>query len=237
MSATVLELPDRAVVTEAESWPARARAAQITDTASYAGACELLLGIKDLRRKIAETFDPHVQRACDAHRALVKEKRDAEAPLTEAETIVKGAIAAYDQEQERLLREAQRRLDEEARKKAEDDRLALAAAMELEGKLYGDDALVDEAHALIEAPITPVPVAPAPRTTPKVAGVSIRTTYAAEVVDLRALVTFVAANPSHLNLLSANMPALNAQARSLQAAMHIPGVRVVPTQSVAAGRR
>jgi hypothetical protein len=60
-----------------------------------------------------------------------------------------------------------------------------------------------------------------------VEGVSTATRYRAEVVDLLALVRYVAANPHMVNLLVANGPALNAQARSLREAMQLPGVKVV----------
>jgi hypothetical protein len=79
-----------------------------------------------------------------------------------------------------------------------------------------------------------VAVAPA---VPKVGGISYRDTYSAKVTDLIALVKFVAANPTHVGLLKANEVALNAQARSLKAQMRIPGVEVVKTRDVAAGRR
>lgn len=235
--AEVLEFSGREVRDEALTWPDRARAAVITDTASYTAAADLLLGVKALRKRIAETFDPHVKRAFEAHRALTREKADAEAPLTEAERIVKDALVAYDREQERQRQEAQRKADEEARRREEDERLALAAAMEKEGNEYGDAALVREAEALIAAPPPPVVAAPVAKATPKVAGVSYRTTYSAQVTDIVALIRFVAANPTHVALLTPNITALNGQARSLKQSMRIPGVRVVESRDVAAGGR
>jgi hypothetical protein len=236
--ATVIDFPEAARVTEqALTWPERARGAAVVDAESYGRASELLKGIKALRQEIADTFDPHVKRAHDAHRALLKEKADAEAPLTEAERIIKAALVAYNTEQERLRRIEQERLEREAKAKADEEALARAAAMEQEGRDFGDPALVEEAHQLLTeqlaAPPPPVAVA---RTTPTVAGIVHRTTWSARVVDLIALVKFVAANPSHIGLLQANQAALNAQARSLKAAMRLPGVQAVPTQDVAAGR-
>jgi hypothetical protein len=101
-----LEIPidAGAVTSEALSWPDRARATVITDSTTYTDACELLKGIKALRVRIGETFDPHIGRAFQAHRALCKEKQDAEAPLTEAERILKAALVAYDDAQERIRR-------------------------------------------------------------------------------------------------------------------------------------
>lgn len=235
MSSTVAESPDRSVAIEAMTWPDRARAAIVTDASTYEIAAQMLLGIKDLRKKIADTFDPHCKRAFEAHRALTKEKADAEAPLTQAERIIKDSLRAYDAEQERLRREAQRLADEEARRREEDERVARAAALEREGREFGDDMLVEEAHALINEPAPVVTAAPIAKATPAVKGISYRTTYSAQVTDLVALIRFVAANPSHAALLTPNMTALNAQARSLKQALRLPGVHVIETRDVAAG--
>lgn len=229
---------DRTVTQEALTWPERARATAVVDVATYQAASELLKGIKQLRQKIAETFDPHVKRAFDAHRALCEEKRQAEAPLTEAERVIKNALIAYDNEQERLRRAEQQRLEREAREQQEREAIERAAALEREGKDYGDDSMVAEARQIIEEQLVapPPPVASVAKTTPHVAGIVHRSTWNAQVTDLMALVRFVAANPSHVGLLSANLPALNAQARSLKGAMRLPGVQAVETRDVAARR-
>lgn len=218
-----------AVVEQAMTYPDKARALRIADAATYQAACEFLKGLKALRAEIAETFQPHITRAHEAHKALLKEKADAEAPLAEAERIAKAALVVYDQEQERIRRAEALRLQDEARRQEEDRRLAEAVALEAEGEAA-------EADALIEAPFD-VPVIAVAPTTPKVAGISYRETWSADVVDLGALVAYVARHPQFAALLSANMPALNAQARSLKGQLQIPGVKAVCTRDVAAGRR
>lgn len=225
--SSVLEFPDRTVVTEALTWPERAKAATITDEHSYHAAAELLLGIKDLRKKIAETFDPHCRRAFEAHRALTKEKADAEAPLTQAETIIKNAIRLFDAEQDRIRREQQRIADEAARVAAETEALERAAALEAEGKAYGDDAMVAEAHAIIETPVTAV-AAPVVKMTPKVAGITMRKTW-----------TFRIVNPNLVprQYLVIDESKVRGVVRSLGQAANIPGVEVYEETSVAAGRR
>jgi hypothetical protein len=227
MLSTVAEPLDRSVATEALTWPDRARAAVVRDAESYEIAAHLLLGIKDLRRKIAETFDPHCKRAYEAHRALTKEKADAEAPLTQAERIIKDSLRAYDAEQERIRREQQRIADERARREAEDRALEQAAAMEREGHEFGDVGLIAEAHAAIEAPIVAV-AAPIAKTTPKVAGVSMRKTWAFRVVDEARVPR---------QYLSVNETKIRGVVRALGSAAAIPGVEVFEETSVAAGRR
>lgn len=228
MALSLLDRPAQEVASEALTWPERARAAAVTDVDSYRMTAEMLLGIKALRAKVAETFDPHIQNAYRAHKDLVAEKQKAEAPLSEAERIIKDALRAFDAEQERIRREEQRRLEEVARKQEEDDRLARAAAMELEGQAFGDEALVDEAHALIEGPAQPMPIAPVAKATPKVQGISYRDVWRFEVVD-----------PTKVprQFLQVNESAIRSVVNGLKGNAQIPGVRVYCEREVAAGRR
>ncbi len=229
MAPLSLVVESGAVVERALAFPDQARALRIADARTYEGACEFLKVVKALRTEIAETFEPHIKRAHESHKALLKEKQDAEAPLAEAERIAKSALVTYDQQQEHVRREEQRRLQAELRRQEEDRRLSEAVAAEE----AGDTQAADE---LIEEPVFVPTVAVAP-STPKVSGISYRETWSANVVSLPQLVKFVAANPQFAGLLSANLPALNAQARSLKAQMQIPGVEAVCTRDVAAGRR
>lgn len=234
----VIDNPQTAAVTErAMTWPERARAIQIVDERTYIDAAETLKGIKALRSEVDAAFDPIVKAAFDSHRTAVAQKRKAEAPLTEAEGIIKATLGEYAREQERRRLEEQRRLDAIAREEEETRRLEQAAAMEAEGHQFGDDALVQEAHALIEQPIIAPPAAPLARAVPKVAGISYRETYGAEVTNLLLLVQHVAKNPGLLPLLTVNQTALNAQARSLKQSLDLPGVRVVKSSTTAAGNR
>ena len=224
-----LSTETQTVITEALTWPERAQALAIVSPESYTFGADLLLGIKDLRKRIADTFGPHVKRAFDAHRALVAEQRTAEAPLMDAERIIKDRLRAYDDEQERIRREEARRLEAIARQQEAERQLAAALAAEAAGDTTEADAIINEAPAPVVVQVE--------KATPKVAGISYRETWAAEVTDLAALVRHVAAHPEHANLLTANQTALNALARGLKAAMSIPGVRAVATRDVAAGRR
>lgn len=225
-----------AMKAEALAWPDRARALSILGTETYIQAGELLKGIKALRQTIAATFDPHIKRAFDAHRALCREKQDAEAPLLEAEQILKRGLVAYDTEQERLRREEERRRQDEARRIEEVRRLEEAATLEQEAHSTGDGALLDQAMELLEMPV-PTPVVAVEKTTPKVQGVTYRETWSAKVISPLALVKFVAAHPEHINLVSPNLTALNQLARAMKGAMKVDGVQAVSEKSVAASAR
>jgi hypothetical protein len=221
------------VTARALAWPEHVRGLAVTDAASYEAGAELLKGIKALRAELDATFDPIVSSAFRAHRTACEQKRKAEAPLSQAEATVKAALIRYDDEQERLRRAAQRRAEEEARRRDEDERLARAAELEREGNEFGDPALVEEAEALISQPPAPVAIAPVEKATPKVSGQHFVTTWSAQVTDMAAFVKFIASRPQFLNLLTVNQAALNAQARSLKEALQIPGVRAVPTKTLA----
>lgn len=225
-----------AVRNEALAWPDRARAVVIKDDASYTGAAELLKGIKALRQRIADTFDPHIKRAHEAHKGLVKEKATAEAPLTEAESIVKRSLVAYQAEQDRLRREEARKLEEAARREEETRRLDEAAALERVAEDTGDESMRAMAHEVMDAPMA-VAAAPVQPATPKVAGISYRDTYSARVVSLPRLIAFVAKNPQFANLLVPNTTALNQLARAQKEMLQVDGIEVVKERVAAAGSR
>ena len=81
---------------------------------------------------------------------------------------------------ERQRREEEARLREEARRKAEEE--ALARAVEAEAAGFGE--AVDE---ILDAPPTPVVPVILPPVAPKVAGISMRTTWKFRVVDEAAI--------------------------------------------------
>lgn len=197
----------------------------------YGSAGELLLGIKALRQEIAEFFEPLVRKAHEAHKALTMARAEKEQPLANAERVIKGKLDAYAREQKRLAdeRAAQERArleqEERARRDAEAERLeAEAAAYAVADPIVAAE-LVDAAQAVRSEPIA-IPT-PAAKPLPKVAGLSHRENWDADVVDLLALVQHVAAHPEHLPLVQANEASLRAMAKSLKSAMSIPGVRAV----------
>ena len=197
---------------------------KITTAPQYEEAGEKLKGIMALKKKIAETFDPHIKRAFEAHRSLVAEKKTHETPLQTAEALLKRAMLGYSLAEEQKRREAEARAQEEARKEREklEARAAKAAAA---GKEEKAAALATAASAVVAPIIQP--------TTPKLAGISTRTTYRAEVVDLMELVKAVAAGTVPLLALQANQTFLNNQARAMKETLAYPGVKAVQETGLA----
>lgn len=174
--------------------------------------------------------------------------------LDKAEATIKRAMVTWTTEQERLAAEARAKAEAEAR--AERERLAALereqaeAARKAEAEAQaaaeaGDEQAAAEAMAVAQAAqeqaaaaaltaqiVTVVPVVEAPA---KVAGISGRVTYSAEVTDLLALVKAVAAGQAPLECLQADVRFLGAQARAFKKSGQLyPGVTIIAERSIAA---
>lgn len=174
------------VTEQAMTWPLRATALVIEDSVTYVQASEFLKDIKALRKEVDAAFDPIISKAHDAHKEACGQKKRAEAPLAEAEQIIKRGLVAWDDAQEQIRRAEERRLAELARQEAERQRIEEAAALEREAGASVDAQeayyLRREAEALIETPIVTPPVF-VPSSTPKVAGLSYREVWKFRVVQ------------------------------------------------------
>ena len=207
---------------------AQARALEpITDAAHAERVGELLAAALDLRAQVDRTFDEHIARAYDAHRALIAEKRQAQAPAVEAERVLRALLVTWAAiEDERQRRELAA---------ADDAREAIAAQLEMQAsaaEATGDYAAAEAARLAIAST---APLAVAPRALPT--GVSARETWAAQIDDFGALVRAAAAHAPWLALLLPNQKALDQQARSLRHRLAIPGVTARRTTGIAARRR
>lgn len=173
--------------------------------------------------------------------------------LDSAETILKTGIGSYQNEQKRIAAEAQRKLDEEAAKErnrlaaeaasialkakeAEDKLRAEAEAAKAAGNAEMAEKLKAEADAKAEASeaesaalemqvamtVAPI-IAAAPQ---KVAGISGRDKWEADVTDKTALLAFIAMNTGYLNLVEINQGALNKLAGVMKSEFNLPGTKV-----------
>jgi colicin import membrane protein len=225
----LVEAPDvEELEFESMSWPERAKACAVTNDATAIAAGEMLTGIKTLRARIAETMDPIIRSAHNAHRVACDQKKTLDAPLLEAETTLKRAIGAWTEAEDRRRREEEARLREIARKAEEDARVAEAADLEAAGE-------GELAQQVLEMPaFAPSPTLPKPAAA---AGVTTQLRWKAELVDLRALCRAVADGTAPIEAVSANMPTLNRLAVALKQSFNVPGVRAVSERSVTARAR
>lgn len=240
---TVSTVPASKVTLQAEasSWAARAASLRIVDAASCVDASHFLRSIKGLRGDIQRWFEPHVEAAMEtkraaetARKALTDERDRMEAPLVTAETQVKRALLAWEDEQERRREAEQRELQAEAQRRAEAATLAVAADLEQQANASGDAEMLQEAHDILEQPIV-APTVVVKSAMPKVQGVTYRDNWkVADVVNVKLLAGAVAAGTASPNLLTPNMTALNQIARATQGAQSVPGVTFYNDRQIAA---
>ena len=223
----VVVAPEKATAAErrGEALVCEARALSVVDRDSHESAQRFLVTLAGAEREVSDLFAEPKKRAHEAHKAVVAAERRLLDPLQDARRIVSGHLSRYESEE--LVRQANaRREAEAAARRAEEDRqLAEALAAEEAG---------EDGTAILEAP-TPVAIVHVEDRRAEVAGVSGRSTWAAEVTDLRALARHVAATGA-VHLIAANTTALNGLARSLRGALNVPGVRAIESRSHAVRR-
>lgn len=211
---------------------AEASTLKIADQTTASRAGELLRAIKGAERFILEGdptsgwegFAGHVEALHKEHKFAVKIRDASVQPYRAAYGTLNDNLLAYEAEVKRKAEE-ESRAQEAAARKAEEERLLQEA---IEAKDQGQDALAEE---ILETPVTaPTFTPPAP---PKIEGRSVRENFKAKVVDMLALVRWVAQHPEDLNLLDPNMPSLNALARSRKRAFKLPGCELVVEQIAA----
>lgn len=235
---------------------------RVTTAEQYSSGGEALKEIKGaqkrleaLRVAITAPLNAALKAANDLFRAPAEQ-------LVEAEKAIKTELIRYQDEQERIRREEQRKLEEAARREREKAESAARAAREkaeeeaaeLRRKADAEAAAGRAAEAArlaaradqkveraeIKADtfeqVAATVVAPViRREAPKVAGLATRKVWKAEVVDLMALVKAVAEGKAPLALLMANDKLIGQQARSLGAEFVTPGIKVWSESSLSAG--
>lgn len=221
------EHEDHRLARLAATWPEKARAIGIKDQETYDQATKMLLGIKALRAEIEDHHKPMIEAALRAHRAAIAARKRLELPLEEAEKILKSGILTWHAAQEKIRRELEAQARLEAKRRAEEEALELAIQAESQGMPAPDvEAILEHREPL------PIP-AVAPTYEPA-AGISTRTTWQAQVVDLKELALAVGQGKAAINLIEPNMTALNQMARAMQGNLNLPGVKAVPSIQVAA---
>lgn len=196
--------------------------------------------LEDRRKTITAPLDEAKKNVMDLFRMPI-------VILTEAETVIKGKMIAYSNEQKAVAVAAQKKAEEAARaerqrmleeaQKAEAEQKRLLAeaeqnpekAVELQ-RLAEEKAAQSNASALSAAMVTTqVPAVQVP----KAKGASERVTWSAEVYDLPALLQFILDNPQYQHFIQPNMKELRAHAISMKENMKIPGVRAVGLSGLA----
>lgn len=241
MSTDLLVPSKQYLETESRSWADKARGLAVVDRQSCLNASYLLRSIKTLRGQVQTWFSPHLEAAMDtkrraeaARKGLADEQARMEAPLIDAESVLKRSLLGYESEQERTRVEQERALQAEAQRQAEAVTLAAAAAMELEATATGNAEMLAEAQDIMEQPIE-APVVVVQKQVPKVQGVTYRDQWKAHPdINVKSLAAAVAAGIAPVALLEPNMTAINQFARATHGAQPVPGIRWFNDRQIAA---
>ena len=147
---------------------------KVVTAVQYEQAGEKLKEIKGAQKRLDALRKSFTSPLDQAKSAIMDFFRKPEEKLKQAESVLKRAMDGYYQEQERIAREAQARLDEEARKQREKLEAQAAKARE-SGKVEKANILETKA-ALVDAPVVvPQQV--------QMAGQSVRKDWDFQIVD------------------------------------------------------
>src|SRR4030042_2943913 len=95
-----------AIASEALTYPEKAKEIKIRDQVSLDTATAFLRAVKGLLGKIAETFDPIIKQAHEAHKQAIEQRKKHEEPLLQAERIIKTEMGRYLAAQDRTRGDA-----------------------------------------------------------------------------------------------------------------------------------
>jgi hypothetical protein len=221
MSALVeVEKPEQQFEQSALSVRDEAKAIQIVDQETYNAAAAKFEAVSALEKQITEHYAPMKTAAHEAHKKVCAAEKSMLGPVSEAKQILSRAIGTFDREQEALRRAAELKLEEEARKRAQEEAEKLA----LDAIDHG--ASEEEINSIVEEAVSaPLPVVHAAPTYQRASGVITRETWRAELVSLPVLIKAAAENPSAFQqYLTVNLPAANAAARNQKSAFKVPGL-------------
>lgn len=239
--STQLVPSKEALETESRSWASRARGLQVVDRETCTNASLLLRSVKTLRGQVQQWFAPHIEAAMEtkrkaeaARKALADERDRMEAPLVDAETVLKRSLLAWETKQEELRLAEERQLQADAQRRAEALTIEAAAAMEREAVATGSAELLQEAEDILTQPID-TPIVSVATMVPKVDGITYRDNWKAHPsIDVKALAAAVASGAAPVAFLTVNMTAINQFARATQGAQPVAGIRWFNDRQIAA---
>lgn len=219
-----------------------ARAYRCTTAVEYEAGADMLKALKGAAKILEGKKQTVLNPLNNAIKALRNLFTAPEAQLDEAERLIKRQLLSYADEQERIRKEAQRKLDdaaaEERRKKAEQEERARKAADEARAagkeaqaeKLERKADLLADTAATVVAPIVQVE-------TPRVAGLATRENWYAVVIDKKALLKGILDGTVPDLAFEPNMKFLNAQAKVMKKALPYPGVQACMDKVLASGSK
>ena len=220
-----------AIAHEAEATLGVIQAVRITTAEECQAAVDQTREIKAKAARLEETRKAMTRPLDDAKKAIMDFFRGPADLLAKAETLLKGSITTFQQEQARIAAlataEARRQQEEDRKRQAEEQAAAEALLLQAEdAALSGDTATAEalEQQALAaQAQAAPIStyVAPAPE---KPRGAAMRKVWRARVIDPSLV-------PDQFKVI--NEKALDAYAKSMKQDAKVPGVEFYAEDSLA----
>jgi hypothetical protein len=244
--------PEDALFKSAERALTNAKAYEIDCAEARDLAVQDLTKVKTLQKDLDNKRKAITQPIDAAKKAVMDLFRSPTTYLEQAEVLLKNAIQKFDRAEEQRRIAEQAKLEEAARQeraRLEAEAAAREAAAQAEaqriqqqaeqaaaaGKVEEAARLNAEAESRVEQGAAEVATlqqtatlitAPIATAAPLTKGVSARKVWKAEISDKLALIRYVAEHPEYVDLLDANMPAINKIALALKANCPLAGVRV-----------
>ena len=189
---------------------------EVIDNQGYEATCEYRKTVKAYEKRVHEYADADISSADKLHGSLIAKRNELLSPVELVLPKIDQALRDYDNEQDRLRKAEEVRLQALARKQEEDRRLADAALLEAQGDKK-------EADAVLAEPVHVPPVVLA-KTTPKVQGISYKEIWKYKIVDASRI------PPAYLK---PDEVRIGQVVRALKGSCNIPGVKAYPDKTVA----
>jgi hypothetical protein len=223
----LIPVPETSEIEKAgASWHEKAMALVVQDQPSFELAGTMLADVQALRKEIKATFRKPKELAHKAHRAICDAEKTHDAPLSAAEITLKTKASTWAEEESKRRRNEELERQAKARQEEEADRLHQAELLEAAGE-------TEEAQRVIEEEPPPPPPPTRKDVVPKAPTMSVKTTYHAEIVNIRKLCEGIVEGSVPETAVLGNMPVLNAAARAMRKDFTWKGCRLVEKTGIA----
>ena len=156
----------------------RAKALTITTDADLVAVDGFVGDLRAMERAAHAEYDPVCDRAYAAHRAATALRARVIDPITQAIKLAKETMGSYQARRRREIEEAQRAIEAEARRKADEEKLAQAVVLEQSGNKEAAEIIM-AAPAVVQIP----KAAMAAVAMPKLANTATRENWMFKLVD------------------------------------------------------
>lgn len=223
MTPVMEVIQDNPQVKESLALVERAKQIQVLTIEDRVVAAEFGKRVAGAYKWFKEFIEPMKRKAAEAHKEICNQENSVCEPLEEAKRYLSSQIGAFDQEQEKLRRAEEARLQEEARVVAEaesrraaaEQALTDAIALEAVGDSKGAEAVLNNP---VPQPVFVPPVV-VPKQTPKTAGVSTAQNWKFRITDVNLIPR---------EYMQPNEVAIGQVVRALKNKTVIPGVEIYP---------